>query len=100
MDWIDKSSRVDGAFALGECKIDRLLFADDLVLLSNSQSGLQCLLESFAAVCNDSGMKISTSKTEMLLLSRKPSQCSISIGREPLRRVEKFTPGCHFLEQR
>ena len=33
--------------SVGNCKISRLLFADDLVLLSATESGLQRALNSF-----------------------------------------------------
>jgi len=41
---IDKCSQINGCATIGNCKINRLLFADDLVLLSSSESGLQCAL--------------------------------------------------------
>ena len=41
MNWIDKYSQADECATIGNCKISRLLFDDDLVLLSSTQSGLQ-----------------------------------------------------------
>ena len=41
MNWIDKCSQADECATIGNCKISRLLFADDLVLLSSTESGLQ-----------------------------------------------------------
>ena len=41
MNWIDKYSQADECATIGNCKISRLLFADDLVLLSSTESGLQ-----------------------------------------------------------
>ena len=40
MNRIDKCSQVDECATIGNCKISRLLFADDLVLLSSTESGL------------------------------------------------------------
>ena len=74
MNWIDKCSQADECATIGNCKISRLLFADDLVLLSSTESGLQRALNSFADACNTAGMKISTAKTEVLHLSRNPDQ--------------------------
>ena len=48
MNWIDKCSQADECATTGNCKISRLLFADDLVLLSSTESGLQRALNSFA----------------------------------------------------
>ena len=53
---------------IGSFKISRLLFADDLVLLADSESGFQRALDGFAAACDCAGMKISTAKTEELYL--------------------------------
>ena len=58
-------------------KISRLLFADDLVLLSSSESGPLLVLDSFADACETAGMKISTAKTEILRLSRNPDHCML-----------------------
>ena len=67
-----------------------LLFADDLVSLASSESGLQYALNCFAAACDIAGMKISTSKTEVLHLSRNFVQCSLQVGGLSLKQVEKF----------
>ena len=52
INWIDKCSQADECTTIGNCKISRLLFADDLVLLSSTESGLQCAISSFADACN------------------------------------------------
>ena len=90
MNWIDKYSQADECATIGNCKISRLLFADDLVLLSSTESGLQRALNSFADACNTAGMKISTAKTEVLHLSRKPDQCVLQVNGATLKQVEKF----------
>ena len=74
MNWIDKCSQADECATIGNCKISRLLFADDLVLLSSTESGLQRALNSFADACDAAGMKIGTAKTEKVHLSRNPKQ--------------------------
>ena len=56
---MDKLSRTDERVTIGRCKISRLLFADNLVLLASSESGLQLALNGFAAACDIAGMKIS-----------------------------------------
>ena len=75
MNWIDKCSQAEECVTIGNCKISRLLFVDDLVPLSSTEYGLQRALNSFAYACNTAGMKISTAKTEVLHLSRNPDQC-------------------------
>ena len=85
MNWIDKSSQADACATIGNCKISRLLFADDLVLLSFTESGLHPALNSFADACEAAGMKISTAKTEMLYLSRNPNQCVLQVNGATLK---------------
>ena len=87
MNWIDKLSQIDEGVTIGRCKISRLLFADDVVLLASSESGLQ---NGFAAACDIAGMKISISKTKILNLSKNPVQCFLQVGGVSLKQVEKF----------
>ena len=90
MKWIGKRSQADECATIGNSKIRRLLFADDLVLLSSTESGLQRALNSFADACNTAGMKISTAKTEVLHLSRNPDQCVVQVNAVTLKQVEKI----------
>ena len=90
MNWIDKCSQADECATTGNCKISRLLFADDLALLSSTESGLQRALNSFADACNTAGMKISTAKTEVLHLSRNLDQCVLQVNGATLKQIEKF----------
>ena len=89
MNWIKKCSQADECATIGNCKISRLLFAYDLVLLSSIESGLQRALTSFADACNTAGMKISTVK-QVLHLSRNPDQCVLQVNGATLKQVEKF----------
>ena len=66
---MDKLSQTDECVTIGRCKISRLLFADDLVLLASSESGRQHALNDFVAACDIAGIKFSISKTEVLQLS-------------------------------
>ena len=90
MNWIDKCSQADECASIENCKISRLLFADDLVLLSFSESGLQCALNSFADARDTAEMKISMAKTEVLHLSRNPDQSGLQVNGATLKEVEKF----------
>ena len=82
--------QADECAAIGNCKISRLLFADDLFLLSSTESVLQRALNSFANACNTAGMKISTAKTEVLHFSRNSGQCVLQVNGATLKQVEKF----------
>ena len=90
MNWIDKCSQVDECATIGNCKISRPLFADDLVLLVSTEPGLQRALNRFVDACDTAGMKISTAKTAIFHLSRNPDQCVLQVNRTTLKQVEKF----------
>ena len=61
--WIDKYSQADECSTIGNSKISRLLFADDMILLSSTESGLQGASNTFADACDTAEMKICTAKT-------------------------------------
>ena len=84
--WIDKCSQADKCATIGNCTISCLLFADDLVLLSSTESGLRRALNSFADACNTAEMKISSAKTDDVLhLSRNPYQCMLHVNGATLK---------------
>ncbi|KAI3359031.1 hypothetical protein L3Q82_015433 [Scortum barcoo] len=74
----------------GNHRISSLLFADDVVLLASSGQDLQHVLGWFAAECEAAGMRISTSKSEAMVLDRKRVACPLRVGGEVLPQVEEF----------
>ena len=83
-------NQTDEYATIGNYKIGRLLFADNSVLLSSTEFGLQCALNNFADACDTTGIKISTTKTEVLNLLRNPGQYSMQLNGAKLKLVEKF----------
>ncbi|KAI3351090.1 hypothetical protein L3Q82_005656 [Scortum barcoo] len=71
-------------------RISSLLFVDDVVLMASSGQDLQHVLERFAAECEVAGMRISTSKSEAMVLDRKRVACPLRVGGEVLPQVEEF----------
>ncbi|KAI3358216.1 hypothetical protein L3Q82_003219 [Scortum barcoo] len=55
-----------------------------------SSQDLQHVLERFAAECEAAGMRISTSKSEAMVLDRKRVACPLQVGGEVLPQVEEF----------
>ena len=90
MDRIVKRSRGLESVQIGNTAIARLLFADDLAILASSQEDLQRALERFAAECELAGMRISTSKTEVMVVSRHPVDCTLYVNGVQLRQVQEF----------
>ncbi|KAK3522454.1 hypothetical protein QTP86_011000 [Hemibagrus guttatus] len=62
----------------------------DVVLLALSSLDLQHALGRFAAECEAAGMRVSTSKSEAMVLDRKKVGCTLQVGREFLPQVEEF----------
>ena len=62
---------------------------DDVVFLSSSYRDLHSL-DHFAVECEAAGNRIGTSKSEAMVLSRKPTECLLRGGNEFLPQVMEF----------
>ncbi|TWW74485.1 hypothetical protein D4764_14G0004880, partial [Takifugu flavidus] len=63
---------------------------NDVVLLASSACDLQRSLDRFATACEAAGMKISTSKSEAMVLNRKKLECLLRVKEVVLPQVEEF----------
>ena len=52
------------------------------VRFASSDRDLQLSLDRFATVCKAAGMRISTSKSESMVLNRKRVECTLRVGDE------------------
>ncbi|KAJ0002649.1 hypothetical protein NQD34_007798 [Periophthalmus magnuspinnatus] len=77
MDKISRRSQGPEGVWFGNHRISSLLFADDVVLMASSSQNLQQALGRFAGECEAAGMKISTSKSEAMVLDRKKVVCPL-----------------------
>ncbi|KAK3505725.1 hypothetical protein QTP70_020346, partial [Hemibagrus guttatus] len=90
MDRISRRSQGLEGVRFGDHRISSLIFADDVVLLAPSSLDLQHALGRFAAECEAAGMRVSTSKSEAMVLDRKKVACTLQVGGEVLPQVEEF----------
>ncbi|TWW53911.1 R2DM Retrovirus-related Pol polyprotein from type II retrotransposable element [Takifugu flavidus] len=90
MDRISRCSHGVEGIRFGDLRIASLLFADDVVLLASSARDLQLSLDRFAAACEAAGMRISTSKSEAMVLNQKKVECLLRVKEEILPQVEEF----------
>ncbi|KAK3569195.1 hypothetical protein QTP86_026474, partial [Hemibagrus guttatus] len=90
MDRISRHSQGLEGIWFGDHRISSLIFADDVVLLAPSSLDLQHALGRFAAECEAAGMRVSTSKSEAMVLDRKKVACTLQVGGELLPQVEEF----------
>ena len=79
--WQDRQRQFSSSgVTFRECNVRRLLFADDLALVSSSKSGLQYTLDRVSDACLDAEMKISAAKTKITCMSRHSVQCFFQIN--------------------
>ncbi|KAK3561638.1 hypothetical protein QTP86_011885 [Hemibagrus guttatus] len=90
MDRISRRSQGLEGVRFGDHRISSLIFADDVVLLASSGLDLQHAMGHFAAECEAAGMRVSTSKSEAMVLDRKKVACTLQVGGEVLPQVEEF----------
>ncbi|KAK3544844.1 hypothetical protein QTP86_027517 [Hemibagrus guttatus] len=90
MDRISRRSQGLEGVQFGDHRISSLIFADDVVLLAPSSLDLQHALGRFAAECEAAGVRVSTSKSEAMVLDRKKVTCTLQVGGEVLPQVEEF----------
>ena len=78
--------------SLNTTRLNCLLYADDLILLSESEKGLQSCLDSLNSYCNRWKLKINVTKTKVMVFSkgkRKLSQFNFTIDNQHIEAVEK-----------
>ncbi|KAK3510314.1 hypothetical protein QTP70_001363 [Hemibagrus guttatus] len=90
MDRISRCSQQPEGVRFGDHRISSLIFADDVVLLAPSSLDLQHALGHFTAECEAAGMRVSTYKSEAMVLNRKKVACTLQVGGEVLPQVEEF----------
>ncbi|KAK3530784.1 hypothetical protein QTP70_001585 [Hemibagrus guttatus] len=79
MDRISRRSQGLEGVQFGDHRISSLIFADDVVLLAPSSLDLQHALGRFAAEFEAAGMRVSTSKSEAMVLDQKKVACTLQI---------------------
>jgi len=89
MKWIDSHRRVDKSVTVGDCRINRLLFADELVLHAwIFSTGSSARILSVLCCVRPSRNKNSTKNIEVLYLLRCPRQLFLQVSGNRLQQVE------------
>ncbi len=73
--------------------ISSLSWADDLVLMSTSQKGLQNCLNKLSDYCNKWGLCINTNKTKVMVMEKgfsRTTDRTFSISGEPIDCVQQY----------
>ena len=80
-------------FQMGK-KINSLLYADDLVILSRSKTGLQNCLNALSLYCDKWKLKINPKKTKIMIFQKRPKKSidiKFNIGSESIEIVQEYT---------
>ena len=75
-------------------KINSLLYADDLIILSRSKIGLQNCLNTLSSYCEAWMLKINPKKTKIMIFQKRPRKSldiSFKIGTEAIEIVQEYT---------
>lgn len=78
---------------LNTTRLNCLLYADDLILFSESVKGLQSCLNKLSVYCSKWKLKINTNKTKIMIFSkgkRKSSSYNFTLNEQRLDIVEKY----------
>ena len=74
--------------------INSLLYADDLVILSRSKTGLQNCLNALSLYCDKWKLKINPKKTRIMTFQKRPKKSidiKFNIGSESIEIVQEYT---------
>lgn len=77
---------------IGGQNINNIRYADDTVLIAESQASLQTLLNMITQESTKRGLELNCSKTEVMVISRKAAtpKCNIQINGKALKQVDKY----------
>ena len=74
------TSNRSGSFTLSSLQTHLLLFADDLVLLADSHSGLQDSMNRLSEFCKASELRVNTEKTKVVVFNKKKQEPQLSLS--------------------
>ncbi len=77
---------------VGGTNINNIRYADDTVLLAESQDKLQDLVNTLNRSSRQGGLTINKKKTEVMVVSKEeqPPQINILLDAEPLKQTDNF----------
>ena len=90
MNEIIRNCNFEGGLDLQDSKIISLAYADDLVILADSEYELQVNINKFNVTCKNFGMKISVNKTKVMKISKYGGRVQCKIDQEIIEQVSSF----------
>ncbi|MGX9987587.1 reverse transcriptase domain-containing protein [Soonwooa purpurea] len=78
-------------FIIGGHNLNNIRYADDTVLIADTEKKLQELLQKVAKESAGKGLSINYKKTECMVISKKTNQkCTLQVGNTRIKQVQKF----------
>ena len=71
-DLIDRLANYDGGIAIGSMKYNVICYADDILLISLSSSGLQGLIDCAVSYVREHGLSFNSFKTKCCIIGKNP----------------------------
>ena len=79
-------------FKVGGHNINNLRYADDTVLIADSEEKLQAILQTVTQESENMGLQLNAKKTESMVITKKPEvpTCHLTCKGEKIKQVETF----------
>ena len=76
----------------GGRNLNNIRYADDTVLIADSEEKLQCLVQALVTASGERGLKLNTSKTKVMVISKsdEDTRTHIAVNGEELEQVTKY----------
>ena len=88
-------------YNLGEKDINIVCYADDAVLITESEDDLQRLLHQFGKIAEKFNMQVSVEKTKSLVVSKESIRCKLEFKNRMVEQVMTFKYlGCNVTSDR
>ena len=93
--YVDKVAREAREKFVSEVKLSTgdvgmLLFADDMVIMAESEGGLQSNLKVLSEAMDRWDLKVNWMKTKVMRVARKRDSCDVSIGDQVIEQVDEM----------
>ena len=79
-----------GGVSLNNCQIQATMFADDTALLDESEEDLKWNVEKLFEAMKQHRMKVNCSKSNTMIFSRVPTECTLEIDGEKMKNVREI----------
>ena len=76
---------------IGNIRLPCLLYADDLIIFSESREGMQKALDKLENYCNIWGLKVNIAKSKLMCLNKQSLDGAVQFGLASIERVNSYT---------